>query len=145
MQLPDTQYAWAHNVPDSRDFHVGSPSAPGRQIVEPVERPWGWYQVIAEAPGHKVKRIGVHPGRQLSLQKHGQRHEHWVVVQGVMHVTVGAMALDLQVGQHVDIAVGEVHRLANRTPEPAEIIEVQFGAYLGEDDIVRLSDDYGRV
>lgn len=115
------------------------------QTTEPVERPWGWYQVIAHAPGRLIKRIGVTPGQQISLQKHGQRSEHWVVVQGVVHVTLGARELDLQVGQHVDIAVGEVHRLANRTPEPAEILEVQFGAYLGEDDIVRLSDDYGRT
>ena len=110
-----------------------------------MERPWGWYQVIAEAPGRLIKRIGVNPGQQISLQKHGQRSEHWLVVQGVVHVTLGEKELDLLVGQHVDIAVGEVHRLANRTLEPAEILEVQFGAYLGEDDIVRLSDDYGRT
>ena len=115
------------------------------QATAPVERPWGWYQVIAEAPGHLIKRIAVNPGQQISLQKHRQRSEHWVVVQGVVHVTLGEKELDLQVGQHADIAVGEVHRLANRTLEPAEILEVQFGAYLGEDDIVRLSDDYGRT
>lgn len=109
-----------------------------------TERPWGWYETVSEAPGHKVKRICVHPGQQISLQKHLQRAEHWVVVRGTAQVTVGAQALTLQVGQHIDIAVGEVHRLTNLTLAPVEIIEVQFGRYLGEDDIVRLQDDYGR-
>ena len=114
------------------------------ETMERTERPWGWYETVSEAPGNKVKRIRVHPGQQLSLQRHHQRCEHWVVVQGVAHVTVGERVLDLTVGQHVDIALGEVHRLANLTGQPVEIIEVQFGSYLGEDDIVRLQDDYGR-
>ena len=87
----------------------------------------------------------MHPGQQLSLQKHHQRAEHWVVVQGQARVTVGSQVVDLGVGQHVDIALGEVHRLANLTDAPVEIVEVQFGEYLGEDDIVRLQDDYGRT
>ena len=115
------------------------------ETVERTERPWGWYETVSEVPGNKVKRIRVHPGQQLSLQKHHQRQEHWVVVQGVARVTVGARVLDLAVGQHVDIALGEIHRLANTTTQPVEIVEVQFGSYLGEDDIVRLQDDYGRV
>ncbi|WP_394788917.1 phosphomannose isomerase type II C-terminal cupin domain [Rhodoferax sp.] len=112
--------------------------------IERTERPWGWYETMHEAPGHKVKRIGVHPGQQLSLQKHHQRAEHWVVVLGTAIVTVGDKVLEMTPGQHVDIAIGEVHRLANKTSEPVEIMEVQYGGYLGEDDIVRLQDDYGR-
>ncbi len=115
------------------------------ETIERTERPWGWYETVSEVPGNKVKRIRVHPGQQLSLQKHHQRREHWVVVQGVARVTVGTREFDLAIGQHVDIALGEVHRLANLTTQPVEIIEVQFGSYLGEDDIVRLQDDYGRV
>ena len=112
--------------------------------IERTERPWGWYENMHEAPGHKVKRIGVYPGQQLSLQKHHRRAEHWVVVVGTAIATVGDKVLELAPGQHVDIAIGEVHRLANKTTGPVEIVEVQYGDYLGEDDIVRLQDDYGR-
>ena len=115
------------------------------ETIERTERPWGWYETVSEAPGNKVKRIRVHPGQQLSLQKHHQRAEHWVVVLGTAQVTVGQRLLEMTAGQHVDIAIGEVHRLANKTAHPVEIVEVQFGNYLGEDDIVRLQDDYGRV
>jgi mannose-6-phosphate isomerase-like protein (cupin superfamily) len=118
--------------------------------VEHTERPWGWYESIDEAPGLKVKRIGVHPGKQLSLQKHAQRAEHWVVVRGTAIVTLGMpdgslSEITLSVGQHCDIALGQVHRLANRTDAPVEIVEVQMGSYLGEDDITRLADDFGRT
>ena len=115
------------------------------ETIERTERPWGWYETVSEVPGNKVKRIRVHPGQQLSLQRHHQRAEHWVVVLGTARITVGERVVDMAAGQHVDIAVGEVHRLANLTGEPVEIVEVQFGTYLGEDDIVRLQDDYGRV
>jgi mannose-1-phosphate guanylyltransferase/mannose-6-phosphate isomerase len=114
------------------------------QTIERTTRPWGWYETVSEAPGNKIKRIGVSPGQQLSLQRHHQRAEHWVVVQGTAHVTRGEAAFDLSVGQHCDIALGQVHRISNRTQELVEIVEVQFGAYLGEDDIERLQDDYGR-
>lgn len=114
------------------------------ETIERTERPWGWYETVSELPGHKIKRIRVHPGQQLSLQLHRQRAEHWVVVQGTARITVGARVFDAAVGQHVDIAVGEVHRLANPTEQPVEIVELQFGGYLGEDDIERLQDDYGR-
>lgn len=121
-------------------------TSPARsETIERNERPWGWYETLSEVPGHKIKRIRVNPGQQLSLQKHQQRAEHWVVVQGQAHVTVGERVLDLETGAHVDIAIGQVHRLANRSAAPLEIIEVQFGTYLGEDDIVRLSDDYSRT
>ncbi len=117
---------------------------PARADPTRTERPWGWFETISEAPGNKVKRIRVHPGQQLSLQKHHHRAEHWVVVLGTARVTVDDQLMDLQPGQHIDIALGAVHRLANLTATPVEIIEVQFGDYLGEDDIVRLQDDYGR-
>jgi mannose-1-phosphate guanylyltransferase/mannose-6-phosphate isomerase len=115
------------------------------QRIERTERPWGWYETVSEAPGHKIKRIGVLPGQRISLQKHSQRSEHWVVVRGTARVTLGEQSFDLTVGQHCDIALGQVHRLTNVTTKPVEIIEVQFGAYLGEDDITRLGDDYGRA
>ena len=114
------------------------------ETVERTERPWGWYETVSEVPGNKVKRIRVHPGQRLSLQKHHQRAEHWVVVLGTARITVGDREFDATVGQHVDIALGEVHRLTNTTDQPVEIVEVQFGSYLGEDDIVRFQDDYGR-
>jgi mannose-6-phosphate isomerase len=114
------------------------------ETIARIERPWGWYETVSEAPGNKVKRIRVHPGQQLSLQKHHQRAEHWVVVQGTARITIGERQFDLQPGEACDIARGQVHRLANQTGEVVEIIEVQFGDYLGEDDIVRLEDDYGR-
>ena len=115
------------------------------ETFERIERPWGWYETLSEVPGHKIKRICVNPGQQLSLQSHRQRAEHWVVVKGQAQVTVDQQVLDLETGAHVDIAIGQVHRLANRSAAPLEIIEVQFGTYLGEDDIVRLSDDYRRT
>ncbi len=114
------------------------------ETIERTERPWGWYETVSEVAGNKIKRIRVHPGGKLSLQKHHQRSEHWVVVLGRAQVTVGERLMELVSGQHIDIAVGEVHRLANLTADPVEIVEVQFGDYLGEDDIVRLQDDYGR-
>lgn len=114
------------------------------ETIERTIRPWGWYETVSEVAGHKIKRIGVLPGQQISLQKHHHRAEHWVVVAGLAHVTLGERAFDLPVGGHCDIAVGQVHRLSNITAEPVEIVEVQFGTYLGEDDIVRLQDDYGR-
>jgi mannose-6-phosphate isomerase len=118
--------------------------------IERTERPWGWYEATDEAPGLKVKRIGVYPGKQISLQKHAQRAEHWVVVRGTAVVTLGQMdgslrEITLVLGQHCDIAIGQIHRLANRTAEPLEIVEVQLGSYLGEDDVIRLQDDFGRV
>jgi mannose-6-phosphate isomerase len=124
------------------------------QSVERTERPWGWYESVDEASygptGLKVKRISVLPGKQISLQKHAQRAEHWVIVRGTAVVTLsqpdGSLReVTLQVGQHCDIAVGQIHRLANRTHEPLEIVEVQLGSHLGEDDTTRLADDFGRA
>lgn len=114
------------------------------ETIERTLRPWGWFETISEVPGNKIKRIGVYPGQQLSLQKHHQRAEHWVVTTGTARVTLDDRQFDLQSGEYCDIAIGQVHRLTNLTDAPVEIVEVQFGSYLGEDDIVRLQDDYGR-
>jgi mannose-1-phosphate guanylyltransferase/mannose-6-phosphate isomerase len=109
-----------------------------------VLRPWGWYDSIEEAERFKVKRIMVMPGASLSLQKHHHRAEHWIVVKGTAEITNGDKVMLLTENQSTYIALGEVHRLANPGSLPLEIIEVQSGNYLGEDDIVRFEDAYGR-
>lgn len=109
-----------------------------------VHRPWGWYDSIDEGGRFKVKRIQVKPGASLSLQKHHHRAEHWVVVKGTAEITSGDKKLLLTENQSTYIPLGEVHRLANPGTIPLEIIEVQSGSYLGEDDIVRFEDRYGR-
>jgi mannose-1-phosphate guanylyltransferase/mannose-6-phosphate isomerase len=109
-----------------------------------VHRPWGWYDSIDEGGRFKVKRIQVNPGASLSLQKHHHRAEHWVVVSGTAEITCGDKKLLLTENQSTYIPLGEVHRLANPGTIPLEIIEVQSGSYLGEDDIVRFEDHYGR-
>ena len=109
-----------------------------------VHRPWGWYDSIDEGGRFKVKRIQVKPGASLSLQKHHHRAEHWVVVTGTAEITNGDQKLLLSENQSTYIPLGEVHRLANPGTIPLEIIEVQSGSYLGEDDIVRFEDHYGR-
>jgi mannose-1-phosphate guanylyltransferase/mannose-6-phosphate isomerase len=109
-----------------------------------VHRPWGWYDSIVEAEGFKVKRIMVKPGASLSLQKHHNRAEHWIVVKGTAEITNGDKVFLLTENQSTYIPLGEVHRLANPGNSPLEIIEVQSGSYLGEDDIVRFEDSYGR-
>jgi mannose-1-phosphate guanylyltransferase / mannose-6-phosphate isomerase len=110
-----------------------------------VHRPWGWYDSIDHGPRFQVKRIMVKPGASLSLQKHHHRAEHWIVVAGTAEVTCGDRKLVLTENQSTYIPLGEVHRLANPGKVPLEIIEVQSGAYLGEDDIVRYEDTYGRA
>lgn len=109
-----------------------------------VHRPWGWYDSIDESERFKVKRIQVKPGASLSLQKHHHRAEHWIVVKGTAEVTCGDKVTLLGENQSTYIPLGEVHRLANPGSIPLEIIEVQSGSYLGEDDIVRFEDTYGR-
>ena len=110
-----------------------------------VQRPWGSYTVLEEGPGFKVKRVTVNPGGRLSLQMHHQRSEHWVVIAGTARVTRGEEIFDLRVGQSTAIPVKTQHRLENSGHETVHIIEVQNGPYLGEDDIVRFKDDYGRT
>jgi mannose-1-phosphate guanylyltransferase/mannose-6-phosphate isomerase len=109
-----------------------------------VHRPWGSYTVLEEGPGFKVKRVTVKAGGRLSLQLHHQRSEHWVVIAGTARVTRGTEVFDLRVGQSTAIPVETKHRLENPGHETLHIIEVQNGPYLGEDDIVRFQDDYGR-
>lgn len=109
-----------------------------------VHRPWGWYDSIDDGGRFKVKRILVKPGASLSLQKHHHRAEHWIVVKGTAEITNGEKVLLLTENQSTYIPLGEVHRLANPGSIPLEIIEVQSGSYLGEDDIVRIEDKYGR-
>src|SRR5690606_6727349 len=108
-------------------------------------RPWGSYERLELDEGYQVKRLVVKPGGVLSLQKHARRAEHWVVVRGCEEVTVDRSVRKLRPGQSAYVPRGSVHRLANRGAEPLVLIEVQTGDYLGEDDIVRLADDYNRV
>ena len=109
------------------------------------QRPWGTFTVLDEADGFKVKRIEVLPGKRLSYQKHAQRAEHWVVVQGTAKVTLNDRDVIVEAGEAVDIAIGAAHRVENPGRETLVFIEVQRGGYLGEDDIVRLQDDFGRA
>jgi len=108
-------------------------------------RPWGTFTVLDEGDGFKVKRIEVLPGKRLSYQKHAQRAEHWVVVQGTAKVTLDDRELVVETGNAIDIAIGMAHRVENPGAETLIFIEVQKGGYLGEDDIVRLQDDFGRA
>lgn len=110
-----------------------------------VHRPWGSYETIALGPTYQVKRIEVLPGRRLSLQKHGRRAEHWTVVEGEATVEVDGLRRMLGPNQSVEIPLGAVHRLTNAGTDPLVLVEVQCGDYLGEDDIVRLEDDFRRT
>ena len=110
-----------------------------------VHRPWGWYDSIDQGPRDQVKRIMVKPGASLSLQMHHHRAEHWIVVTGTAEVTVGDKVILLAENQSTYIPLGEKHRLRNPGKVPLELIEVQSGSYLGEDDIVRFEDTYGRA
>jgi mannose-1-phosphate guanylyltransferase/mannose-6-phosphate isomerase len=109
-----------------------------------VHRPWGWYQTMDRGERFRVKRILVHPGRRLSLQRHHHRAEHWVVVRGTAEVVRDGETLLLRENESVDLPPGCLHRLSNPGRIPVEIIEVQTGSYLEEDDIVRTEDDFGR-
>jgi mannose-1-phosphate guanylyltransferase/mannose-6-phosphate isomerase len=109
-----------------------------------IYRPWGYYQGIDEGARYQVKRLLVKPGCKLSLQKHFHRAEHWVVVKGTAEVTVNDKVATVHENESVYIPIGSVHRLANPGKIPLELVEVQVGSYLGEDDIVRLDDVYGR-
>ena len=106
--------------------------------------PWGSYQVLDSGPGYKIKRLTVESGQALSLQIHTQRDERWMVAKGVATVTKGEQHLILHIGGTVFIPFGTIHRLTNNSDIRLELIEIQYGDYLGEDDIVRLEDRYGR-
>lgn len=112
---------------------------------ESDERPWGRYEVLEEGSGFKVKRIDVKPGHRLSLQRHNRRAEHWIVIEGVADVVCGEHDVQLKKGEHILIPPLTNHRIGNSGSANLAIIEVQLGDYLGEDDIVRLSDDYQRT
>jgi mannose-1-phosphate guanylyltransferase / mannose-6-phosphate isomerase len=115
------------------------------QFHRRVYRPWGWYESIDQGPRFQVKRLMVAPGGSMSLQYHNRRAEHWVVVSGTAEVTCDGRVFRLEENQSTYVPRSSPHRLANPGTEPVEIIEVQSGDYLGEDDIVRLEDNYGRV
>ncbi len=118
------------------------------ELHRKVYRPWGWFDSLGSGPdgaGFQIKHIAVYPGQSLSLQLHHKRAEHWVVVRGTATITVGEAVRDYAPNEHVFIPLGHVHRLENKTAAAVEIIEVQLGEYLGEDDIVRLKDAYSRV
>jgi mannose-1-phosphate guanylyltransferase/mannose-6-phosphate isomerase len=115
-----------------------------KNLHRKVARPWGWYDSVDEGERFKVKRIQVKPGESLSLQMHHHRAEHWIVVKGIAEVTNGNQVITLTENQSTYIPQGHKHRLSNPGKTPLEIIEVQSGSYLGEDDIVRFEDSYGR-
>ena len=123
---------------------LGSARRGEHELHRKVHRPWGWYDSIDDGDRFKVKRILVKPGASLSLQKHHHRAEHWIVVRGTAEVTNGDQVTLVSENQSTYIPLGQVHRLANPGKVPLEIIEVQSGSYLGEDDIVRYEDSYGR-
>jgi len=108
-------------------------------------RPWGTFTVLDEGDNFKVKRIEVLPGKRLSYQKHAHRAEHWVVVKGAAKVTLDGQEITVPLGKAIDIPLGAAHRVENPGGDNLIFIEVQRGSYLGEDDIVRLDDDFGRA
>ena len=108
-------------------------------------RPWGTFTVLDEGDTFKVKRIEVLPGKRLSYQKHAQRAEHWVVVEGIAKVTLDDRDIIVEKSEAIDIPIGSAHRVENPGDELLVFIEIQRGSYLGEDDIIRLQDDFGRV
>ncbi|MES3631020.1 MAG: phosphomannose isomerase type II C-terminal cupin domain [Longimonas sp.] len=112
-------------------------------LLDADNRPWGRWEEYLNEPGYRVKRIVVHPGQRLSLQKHEHRKEHWVAVQGAAEVTLNDEIVEMEVGDAVVIDIGDVHRVTNPNDEPFVFIETQLGLCL-EDDIIRLEDDYGR-
>ncbi len=108
-------------------------------------RPWGSWEILAETPGYKVKRIIVLPGKRLSYQRHAKRREIWTLAEGAGLATVEGRSVELRAGQTIEIPIGAAHRMANPGIADLVFIEVQLGSYFGEDDIVRLEDDYGRT
>lgn len=139
---------WAGNdisteTPD-RGKNSGTPADPMTPQNRQVVRPWGFYESLIVSERSQVKRIVVDPGAQLSLQKHFHRSEHWVVIEGSALVTRNESRSVLNENESIFLPVGCVHRLENPGRIPLTIIEVQIGSYLGEDDIVRFEDSYGR-
>jgi len=117
----------------------------GRENSREDQRPWGFYRVLSDQSDHKVKQITVWPGKRLSLQSHRHRSEHWLIVSGQARVTVNDREYDLNAQDAVDIPRGAAHRIQNTGGIPLVFVEVQLGDYFGEDDIIRLDDDFGRT
>ena len=115
------------------------------RIHRQVEKPWGAYKVLDLGDGYQVKWLDVKPGARLSYQAHEHRSEHWAVVTGTATVTLDDKVIEVPCGEHIYIPVRARHRLENRGQEMIRVVEVQSGDYLGEDDIVRFEDDYGRI
>ncbi len=117
-----------------------------KQALEFDERPWGNYTVLDEGANFKVKRIEVLPEKRLSYQKHAHRAEHWFIIQGTARITLNDKIHDLQAGANIDIAIGDKQRVENpHASETLVFVEIQRGDYLGEDDIIRFEDDFGRI
>ncbi len=113
-------------------------------MLEIGERPWGKYYVLADEKNYKVKRVEVYPGQKLSYQYHHQRQEQWTIVEGSAIVILDDEEISLSYGHSISIPLGAKHRIMNLTDKPLIFIEVQTGSYFGEDDIVRLEDEYDR-
>lgn len=113
--------------------------------TEIKKTPWGQWEVLLDESLYKVKRIRVEPGKRLSYQKHSKRREHWMVVEGTAKVTLDDQEFQVPTGKTVDIEIGQAHRIETLGDVPMVFIEIQTGSYFGEDDIVRLQDDYGRT
>jgi len=148
IDTPDATFIATQDKAQEVKSIVESLQASGRcesSTHRKVYRPWGWYDSIESGEYFQVKRVHVKPGAKLSLQMHHKRAEHWVVVSGTATVTNGEQTFSLEKGESTYIPLGAIHALENKTSEPLEIIEVQSGTYLGEDDIVRFEDIYGRV
>jgi mannose-1-phosphate guanylyltransferase/mannose-6-phosphate isomerase len=148
VETPDAVLVADRSRSQDVKFIVNQLQGAGRSehtLHRQVHRPWGWYDSIDAGPRFQVKRIMVKPGASLSLQMHHHRAEHWIVVSGTAEVTNGDKVIMLTENQSTYIPLGTTHRLANPGKVPLEIIEVQSGSYLGEDDIVRFEDTYGRV
>jgi mannose-6-phosphate isomerase len=109
------------------------------------QRPWGYFEILAEAPECKVKKIVVYPGRRLSLQRHRQRSEHWYFLAGEGVVTLDSVDIEVKSGETVNIPMAVSHRIRNTGRRSIIFVEIQTGEYFGEDDIERLEDDYGRA
>ncbi len=116
-----------------------------KQIKREDHRPWGFYEILSDAPTHKVKRITVYPDKRLSYQRHFRRAEHWYIVHGNATVTMDGKDNELTAGQAIDLPLKAWHRIRNSGSENMVFIEVQTGDYFGEDDIERAQDDYGRA
>jgi mannose-6-phosphate isomerase len=109
------------------------------------KRPWGYYSVLLDSPTHKVKEIVVHPGHRLSYQYHQKRSEHWYIVSGIASIVIDDVEYIKRPGDSIDIMCGQKHRIGNTGDVPIIFIEVQTGTYFGEDDIIRIEDDYSRT